>query len=301
MSEKKKWLKLSVSLDPVLMDAVTDFMIGILNAGVEVSVEDRIQTRVLHAFMEKENLNKQETQSAIDTVKNHLQELAAIFHVDVPVLEYTEIEEQDWSNNWKTHFAPFSVIPGLVIVPSWEKYVCKEGEKAVEMDPGMAFGTGHHATTSMSLELIRRVVEEHPGGKVLDVGTGTGVLGMAALLFGASQVLGVDNDPEAVTAAMENVIKNRLDDKMSVAITDLSEIEGKYDLVVANIIHDVLQILREDLIGRIQEDGYLVLSGLLHGEQVESIIKTFTCSKKLKVVTSVQKGEWAALLLKRAG
>ncbi len=122
------------------------------------------------------------------------------------------IDEEDWGKNWKDHFKPFTIVPGLVIAPTWEEYQPAAGEAVITMDPGMAFGTGHHATTSLSLELIRRTLVENGGQRLLDVGTGTGILGMAALLFGAKDVLGLDNDPEAVSAAEENVRRNSLQD-----------------------------------------------------------------------------------------
>lgn len=299
--QKGTWLKLVVTVPDDMVDAVSDYMVGMLGAAVEVSVEDVVEHRVVNGFLEQKDLAAEEINSIAASLDNYLNEMAAIFNTNCPTFEAMTIEEQDWSENWKVHFKPFEVIPGVIIAPTWEDYQAKENELVIEMDPGMAFGTGHHPTTSMSIALIKKAVEELGSCSVVDVGTGTGVLGMAALLLGAQEVYGVDNDIEAVCAAADNIKHNGLSDRFRVSSEDVADTKGPYSLVVANIIHDVLIMMKDDLIRLTGENGQIVLSGLLQGEQVENIINVFTAKGELELIDREGLGEWGAVRFKRIG
>ena len=146
------------------------------------------------------------------------------------------------------------------------------------------------------MKCIKEVLESSDTDqRLLDVGTGTGILGIAAALFGAVEVLGIDNDPEAVSAAKENVARNRLQKSMQVSLAPLSTLEVSYDVVVANIIHDVLVELSADLIRLTTSGGVLILSGILIGEQVESVVSLFT-EAGISLKKEQVSGEWAALM-----
>ena len=216
--------------------------------------------------------------------------------VEKPTIDSEIIADQDWSKNWKEYFKPFEILEGLIIAPSWQPYTLGENEKVIVMDPGMAFGTGHHATTRLCLKMIRSETDSFHGGAVLDVGTGTGILGMAAALWGAVNVLGIDNDNEAVAAAEQNVRRNKLHEKMSISNKSLVELEGKYPLVVANIIHDVLIALADDLKRVTGSGGILILSGLIYGDQTRSITERFQKSG-FRLLQEEQDGEWGAVKL----
>ena len=292
------WLKISIKADPVLAPALSDFLVGVTGAGVEMRVDDGLLYTTINAFLEKRNLDEAEREQILAQLSGHVRELADIFQVAVPEIESTLIEQEDWGVSWKVHFKPFAIIPGLVIKPTWEEYQAKENEKIIEMDPGMAFGTGHHATTTLSLELLHAVLSDTRGASVLDVGTGTGILGMAAALFGADRVLGIDNDPEAIAAATENVHRNGLEEKMSVAQTPLAALQGPFSIVVANIIHDVLLEMADDLDRLTAGHGRLILSGILTGEQAENIIQSFS-QRGFLPAGHLQKHEWSALLFEK--
>jgi ribosomal protein L11 methyltransferase len=295
MSNKKKWLQLTITCNPELTDAISDFLVGIIEAGVEIGVDDQLLEQTLHAYLEEENPTEEVISTVVSRVTAHLQELASIFQLKVPKIESKIIEDEDWGTNWKVHFKPFAITPGLVIKPTWEGYTPLAGEAVIEMDPGMAFGTGHHATTSLCMGFIRSVLERQPGN-VLDVGTGTGILAMAAALFGAEHVLGIDNDPDAVAAAFENVAHNNLEKTVEVEITPLEDIDGQYSLVVANIIHDVLLLMLEDLSRLTAPAGSLVLSGILKENQADNIIEVYE-KAGFSCVARQEKDEWAALHL----
>jgi ribosomal protein L11 methyltransferase len=297
-TQPRQWLKITIHTDPVLTDAIEDFMMGISDAGVELTVDQPGETTLINGYFDKSRADQAETEGIIKQLSAYLQELAEIFEVAVPIMTSTFIEDEDWSATWKEHFKPFAIIPGLVIAPTWEEYHGKENEKVIVMDPGMAFGTGHHATTSLSLQLLQDALATHSALSVLDVGTGTGILGMAAGLFGAARVMAIDNDPEAVSAASENCVRNNLQGIMEVAITPLGSLSEPYPLVIANIVHDVLLELAPDLARLTANGGQLILSGILSGPQVTSIVSCFT-HLGFSLSRQEQQKEWSALLFSK--
>ncbi|MFH0782708.1 MAG: 50S ribosomal protein L11 methyltransferase [Pseudomonadota bacterium] len=294
MMSANTWLKITIETDPVLVEPISDFLVGVIDAGVETCAPDEPNFGTVIGYVQKVNPSPEEVAEIVDRVTSYLRELALVFGVPTPVLVPSFFAEEDWGSTWKQHFKPFTIVDGLVIAPTWEEYQPKVGEVVITMDPGMAFGTGHHATTSLSLELLRRTLAAGSDTQVLDVGTGTGILGMAAILFGAANVLGIDNDPEAVAAASDNVQRNKLADRMQISLTPLGELSGEYQIVVANIVHDVLLHLAEDLTRLTTIGGVLILSGILVGDQVANIQKYFT-EKGFQLLDLEERKEWAAL------
>lgn len=295
-NQPKTWLKITITTDPVLIDPLSDFLMGVTDAGVEIGVDDQTVLQTLNVYLAEADLAQSEKDRIIGQISAYLAEIAAIFQVDRPVMTTSDFAEEDWGSTWKKHFIPFAIVPDLIIAPTWEQYQAVPGETVIVMDPGMAFGTGHHATTSLSLALLRDVVRSTSGIRVLDVGTGTGILGMAAALFGAAEVLGIDNDPLAVAAADENVRRNGLEKIMQVAATPLASLPGSYSLVVANIIHDTL-LEMAPILGQLTEPaGALILSGILQGPQTENIVDCFQ-QRGFRLERCEQLAEWSALLL----
>jgi len=296
MTKDKKWLKITISGDPILVETVSDYLVGIHNMGVEVATKDEVPTGVITGFAEKANIDDE--QSFVATISQYLNEMAELFQVAAATVSYETFAEEDWSKKWKQHFKPFSIVPGFVIKPTWEEYECKENEHVIEMDPGMAFGTGHHATTSLCLEFIQETVEKKQCHSVLDVGCGTGILTMAAALFGAKQCFGIDNCPDAVRVAGENIVRNSLEDKVDIAVTPVEEVSETYDLVVANIIHDVLASMDKSIANCTKDGGYLVLSGILKENQADSIAAIYK-EQGFTLLKKRERDEWAALLLQK--
>lgn len=290
----KKWLQVTVTADPALIDPVSDFLIGVLDAGVEAAAIDEPDYGTVNGYIQDPDPDPAQVKRILDQVSGYLNELKDIFNVPAPHMSSKIIEDEDWGKSWKEHFTPFAIVPGLVIVPTWEEYIPQDDEAVITMDPGMAFGTGHHATTSLTLEFIRESLEGTAGKRLLDVGTGTGILGMAGLLFNAGEVNATDNDPDAVKAATENVAFNGMQDKMKVSLTPLSEIVDTYDIVIANIVHDVLISMADELIRLTEKNGYLILSGILAEKQLENIGNVF-CGKGLRLAGEKVRGEWAAI------
>ena len=293
-----RWLKITIKTDPLLVESISDYLVGVIDAGVETGARDELLYGTVNGYIQQANLQADEVDTLLGQVSAYLDGLAEIFSVAKPDLSSTMIDEEDWGKSWKEHFRPFAIVPGLVIAPTWEEYQPAAGETVITMDPGMAFGTGHHATTSLSLELIQRALAENSGQRLLDVGTGTGILGMAAVLFGARDVLGLDNDPEAIAAAEENVRRNSLQDQMRISLAPLSSLEQPYGIVVANIVHDVLISMADDLTRLTARGGTLILSGILAGEQAAHIREVFT-AKGLQLSGEKSCQEWAALSFDR--
>ena len=298
MKDQHLRLKLTIHTDPVLVEPISDFLLGATESAVEIGVDDHDGRQCLHINLAQADLEEGQRRQIIRQVGDYLAELANIFQVHEPSLAVSEYAEEDWGSSWKQHFVPFAIVPGLVIAPTWEQYRAAPGEQVIVMDPGMAFGTGHHATTSLCLALVREVVAGGGGGRVLDVGTGTGILAMAAALFGAARVLAIDNDPLAVAAAGENVARNHLAPVVEVSGVALEELTDAYSLVVANIIHDTLVEMAGTLDRLVEPGGALVLSGILQGEQTENIVRSFS-ALGFAPVRIERRAEWSALLLRK--
>jgi len=284
-------LCLTIHADAVALDALGDFCLGAFGAAVEQSAE----APVLRVFLEA----PENPTTILARLEDYCRQLTKALLIAPPRIAWEILPAQDWGSRWKEHFHPFTLTPGLVIAPTWERYIAQPGEKVIVMDPGMAFGTGHHATTSMAAALTLETVEAD-ATTALDVGCGTGVLAMVAALFGAKKVLAIDNDPLAVTAARENVARNNLAEHISVTGDDIADISGDFRLVMANIIHDALLALAVDLARLTVPGGVLILSGILAGEQEVSIVRHFA-ALGFSPREQRRQGEWAALRLDKIG
>lgn len=295
----KNWLKITLVTDPVLVETLSDFLVGIIGSGVEVSLAETSSQQIIKVYVEKESPSAEEVRQIITRISDYGEEMAAIFNVEAPQLNHEIIGEEDWGITWKKHFSPYNLTPHLVIAPTWERYEAQGKEKVIVMDPGMAFGTGHHATTALVAGFMEEeILERGNCQSVLDVGTGTGILGMAAALFGAARVQGIDNDPVAVEVARKNCRMNNLQEVMQVSGEALENLTGQYSLIAANIIHDVLLGMSADLRTLTEMGGKIILSGLLAGTQAESARVAY---ERYGFVLEEQRTEqeWAALLMRR--
>lgn len=209
-------------------------------------------------------------------------------------LSFSEEAGQDWMEEWKKHFEPTQLSGPYWVVPSW-KSVPPQCERPIFIDPGMAFGTGTHETTQLASELVREAMALKPNATFVDIGSGTGILSIVAQKEGASKVVSNDIDPEARRVARENFAKNALDPQW---VTDLSasEIQGKFDVVTANILDHVLIILSKDLLALKAEGGVLVLSGILD-EHEQDFIRDFFLENQLKIHKRISRNEWVAYLV----
>lgn len=208
---------------------------------------------------------------------------------------WSEVENQDWSQKWKEHWKPQRIGARLVIVPSWESFAAQKGDLIITMDPGMAFGTGTHATTQLCAEALERLVQ--PGQGLLDVGCGSGILALFALRLGAAPVLGVDNDPDAIMVSKENAEANGLADKLQLAVSADVQVEGRFPLVVANILMKPLLALAPAIVAKVEVGGILLLSGLL-AEQLDEVSAAYA-ALGLQESARHLLDEWGLLQFKR--
>lgn len=236
-------------------------------------------------------------------VRRRIEEI--IYHLSrlypIPAPSFRELADEDWANAWKAHYHPFRVGQRLWIQPSWLALEAERAEDVIlTLDPGMAFGTGLHPTTQMCLQAIERLTR--PGITMLDVGTGTGILAIAAAKLGASAVLGVDNDRLAVAAATENAAKNDVASQITIREGTLAEVPlAPYDLVVVNILAPVIVgLLREGgLLGYVAPAGQLVLSGIID-EQAPDVIAALTAAGGA-VRETLTVRDWVAIIAHPAG
>jgi ribosomal protein L11 methyltransferase len=216
-------------------------------------------------------------------------------------LEMRQVATEDWAEAWKAHFKPQKVTSRLVVRPPWEEYAPGPEELVITIYPGMAFGTGRHPTTLLCLKALEEVWGENlPLGEgtwqVLDVGTGTGILALAAARLGAG-VLAIDVDPEAVAAARENVHLNALEDRVLVEATSLASLRQQFPLILANLTAPDLLQLAETLTGRLLSGGALIISGFLE-EDLPGLQERFlNCG--LREAGFLSEDDWGALILRR--
>lgn len=178
-----------------------------------------------------------------------------------------KVNEEEWENNWKKYYKPTKIGEKVVVKPTWEEYRVKDGELIVELDPGMAFGTGTHETTRMCVKALEKNVEAN--SVVFDIGTGSGILAITASKLGAEKVVGVDLDMVAVESAKKNVGYNSLGN-IEILYGDLMEVvEGKADIVVANIMADIIMFLAEGVKEFIKENGLFISSGIIDSKEEE--------------------------------
>ncbi len=204
-----------------------------------------------------------------------------------------EVQEEDWASSWKEYFHPVRISEHIVIKPSWEDYVPLTDDIVIELDPGMAFGTGTHHTTSMCIRCLEESIK--PGNIVFDVGTGSGILAVAAAKLGATHVQAVDLDPVAVRVARENVVINQVAATVEVAHGDLlTGVQGKADVIVANIIADIIIKMLPDVRTRLADDGLFIASGII-SERLSDVTAALI-DNGFVVDKVIEEGGWVAIV-----
>ena len=252
-------------------------------------------------FYQEEDADKE---AILKDVREALDDLKNFMDIGEATIEESQTEDKDWINNWKQYFHQFYV-DDILIVPSWEEVKAEDKDKMIlHIDPGTAFGTGMHETTQLVIRQLKKYVT--PDTEMLDVGTGSGILGIVALKLGAKHVLGTDLDPCAVPAVAENkeanqivdetfdmVIGNIIDDK---AIQDQAGYE-KYDIVTANILADVLIPLTPVIVNQMKKGAYYITSGIL--DVKEEVVVEAVKAAGLTVVEVTHQGEWVSVTARK--
>ena len=210
----------------------------------------------------------------------------------------TQMQDEDWENSWKQYYKPTKIGKNIVIKPTWEDYEASEEDIIINMDPGMAFGTGTHETTQICVEALEQVVEN--GDKVVDIGCGTGILSIVAAELGSKEVVAVDMDPLAVRIANENVELNQKSDYIDVRLGNLVDVltmDDQADVIVANILAEAIVILSEQVGPFLKSEGYFISSGIIN-ERLEMVLEALN-KNGFKVESIKNMGEWNGVIAKR--
>ena len=251
-------------------------------------------------------VNGEETtqEAVLESVEKELDGLRAFCDIGEGSISVDETEDVDWINNWKQYFHQF-YIDDLLVIPSWEEVEEKDRDKMIlHIDPGIAFGTGMHETTQLCIRQLKKYVT--PETVMLDVGTGSGILGILALMFGAKKVVGTDLDPCAVDAVQDNLQANGIDpEKFTLLIGNLiteKEVQdqvgyGCYDIVAANILADVLVALTPVVIAQMKPGAIYILSGII--DDKESVVREAVQAAGLELLDVNYQGEWVGITARK--
>ena len=233
------------------------------------------------------------TPEKISSFLNKLQDEKLLFNYTV---EENVLEEKNWNEEWERSINVIEVSDRIVIKPTFRNYDAKPGQIIISIDPKMSFGTGEHQTTKLMLQLIEKYVE--PGMRILDVGSGTGVLAIAAVKLGAASAVAVDNDEWCFSNGKESCELNKVSDKIDVRLGVVQNVSEKdFDIILANIQKNVLLEISKELVNRLSGNGKLILSGLLQSD--ESDIKEEYEKLRLKFIDKQDMGEWIAVVFEK--
>jgi len=208
---------------------------------------------------------------------------------------YADVRDEDWANSWKKYWHT-QKIGDLVLKPTWEDYTPQTGEKIIELDPGSAFGTGSHPTTKLALVFLQKYMS--PGARVIDMGTGSGILSVAAAKLGATAVTAVDADAAALEAARENVLQNNVQDIVTVMQSDLwQKVTGRADIVVANIIADIIIRLLGNLTEHLLSNGRLIAGGIIASRRDDVVVAARQAG--FSVIDEKTDKDWCCLVIEK--
>ena len=319
--KKMKWKKFSIETTVAAEDFVSE---ALAEAGVEgIEIEDKVQLTdadtkgmfidilpdlgpddgkaVVTFYLDEDD----DVEAMLVRVREALEGVAGMVDAGNLTITASETEDKDWVNNWKEFFKPF-VVDDLLIKPTWEEVPeGMEDKVLIQIDPGMAFGTGKHETTQLCIRGIRKYVKE--GDRVLDIGTGSGILSICALFLGADSVVGTDLDENAIDAAYENLAVNNISpDRYTFFLGNLiddGELAGKvglecYDVVVANILADVIMLLTGVVPKHLKPGGIFITSGIIDTME-QRVLDAFAAQPAFEVIEVLHQGEWVSVVARK--
>jgi ribosomal protein L11 methyltransferase len=282
-SDNDVWIEIVVTAPPALSDGLENFLYELGTQGVsqEETLDSSFEsangsTVELKAYLPE----TAEIHEQLDRLSRYLQSLAELFpDLDTPAFKTDRIVDPDWAEQWKKYFKPLRISNDIVIKPTWERYAPLGRDIVIDIDPGMAFGTGQHPSTRMCITAMEELLRESKDidtWNALDVGTGTGILAICCAKLGIGSVVALDLDPKAVEIAGKNIVINRVEDRVEVLNRDVSMHTGEFDLIVANLTSQALIHLRPHLGRMIKPGGFIILSGIINrdGGQVVTIYTT---------------------------
>jgi ribosomal protein L11 methyltransferase len=301
MKNKKPLWRISVATTLEAEDAVTEWLGGYFGAAAAAYFNLEAGISTVSVFRDQK-LDSSKVRAEIAAGLKRIAECG--LKVGAGQIEIAKVKREDWAESWKRHFHPLEISDALLIKPSWIKQRPKKGQAVVVLDPGLSFGTGQHPTTSFCLNQIVATVcdcghrrTQGAGEKsLLDIGTGSGILAIAAAKLGCSPIHAFDFDPESVRVARANARKNRVDARCKITRADITKLPLKpsrqYDMVCANLISNLLIAERRRIVNRLKPGGTLVLAGILTAEFLE-VQQAFE-KLRLKLVAKRVENEWSS-------
>ena len=299
-----EWTDIRLTVSKADAEAAEAVATMIAEGGIYIEdysdIEEQVEQIAHVDLIEQELLDKPRDTVIIHMYLEPVETLALIAArmeaAGIPYTSETEgVEQEDWQNGWRKYYHPMDVGQRLAIVPSWQDY--DTDRVKLILDPGLAFGTGGHETTNLCLEVLDERVKG--GERVLDIGTGSGILAIAALKLGAAVAEGVDIDPVAVRTAGENAALNGVADKLTVLVGDLSDkASGKYDIITANIVANAIMSLAPAVPGLMADDAVFIASGIIDSRKDEVIAALEAAG--LAVLEVMEKRGWECIVCKKA-
>ena len=308
-----KWTEVRINTTEEAYDAVSEMLTSIGSGGVVIEDPNDIRRQVespdsldyaddaflsslgedvvVKAYFHTESKNDE----LINLIRGKLSFISKFLDTGKGYAGCSEVDEEDWATAWKKHYKPFHISDGIVIKPSWEEYQAQEGELIIELDPGMAFGTGTHETTRLCSQLLEKYVS--PGDTMIDVGCGTGILSIAAAKLGAGHITAVDIDDMAVRVTNENCRINGVESGITAIKGVLADVPKiKVDIIVANIIADVIIGIADNMQYHIKNGGVIITSGIIR-ERREDVLEAYT-SRGFVREDLMELGEWVAIVFR---
>lgn len=306
----KDYYEISVNINPAAIELVTDVFFEQFECEGVIQAEEKYKDLELiettnniakgYILFEEEKFAPLDIQKIFYNAREDLiekgfsEEELGSWSIDAK-----KVVNQDWSKKWKEHWKPTRASEHIVICPSWEDYALKKDEILIHLDPGSAFGTGTHATTQLCIQAIEKYVKD--GDFVADIGTGSGILAIAAVKCGASHAVGIDNDPLVIDVAIDNAqvnnVLSKIEFKHETADELLKNHSSEFDFVAANILHNVLAEIMEDLKGLMKSGAYMVLSGIL--DEKKKVVYDAIEKHGLCIVETLKQENWIAIVVKK--
>jgi len=283
---KNTWIDVCLPIASEMEEIISNFL---FESGADgcYSVEN-----TLHAYFKTENWNKEKYLRLI-TYLGQLKEMG--FPVQPEKVSHQEIDDKDWNAIWKKSLKPIDIANQIVIKPSWAEYTPAPGIHVIEIDPQMAFGTGAHATTQIVLTLLLKYIQPH--FRTLDIGTGTGILAIAAAQLSNGEIVAFDNDPIATETAQQNFIHNHVTDRIQLFCGNLDAIQKQsFDLILANINRTTILEYLNSMMARLKPSGIAILSGILFDEQEKIISEQ---DGRFQVIEESRQDEWTGLVIRK--
>lgn len=310
---KIKWSRLSINVPTLISEELGSLLVELGAYGVEETIVMPKELPPLNrhlGYKEIQDINKSTNvmldayfkeldQSDLKKIVEKIKLLQISTHDRLKLqIQHKIIEDKDWNEEWKRGFNPIRVGKHLVVSPSWQKQEDKPNEVVIYIDPGLAFGTGHHSTTASCLKLLEREIEKDKNYSLLDVGTGSGILAITAAKLGVEKIIAMDIDKDATVVAKKNAVSNKVSKKIIFSNKPLENIKGKFSLIVANILLQTVIGYSSQFKKLLAPSGRCIIAGILD-HQRDDLLKEYVQKNSFKLIAEELDGEWIAFVFER--